>query len=1403
VAGGTNVTITGGGYTTAPDTTVTFDGLLATNIVVVNASTLTCDTPAHAAGTVDVTVANSNGSDTLAGGFTYFNPPNIYNVTPNKGPAIGGQAVVITGVDFASVGTTTVTFGGAAATNVVVVNASAITCDTPALVVGPVDVVVTNDFGSDTLPNGYTYVNEPLVTGIAPAHGPVAGGTSVTISGDYFTSTADTTVAIGGTAALNVVVLNNTTITCTTPAHAAGASDVSVTTSNGTGTLPAGFTFHNPPSIGLVIPDNGPSSGGTAVTISGNDFTTVGTTTVIFDSTSATSIVIVDATTITCETPAHAPGPVSVTVTNDFGSDTLVGGFTYNTPPSISSVAPQHGSTLGGTPITVTGNNFTTTPDTTVTFGGAPAVNVAVVNATTITCETPAHAAGAVNVTVTNSNGSDTLPAGFTYHNAPSLSSVVPSNGTKTGGTSVTITGSDFTTVGPTTVTFGGVAASNIVIVNSITITCTTPPHAVGPVDLTVTNNFGSDTLVGGFTYVEPPPEVLAISPEHGPIAGGTSVTVFGNYFTTTPDTTVSFGTVYAANVLVVDEHTITCDTPAHAAGTVTVKVTNSNGYGSLIGGFTYHNPPVLATIDPDNGPSSGGTPVTLTGSDFTNVGTTTVSFDGTGATDVVVVNATTITCTTPAGAAGPVDVTVTNDFGADTLLAAFTYNNSPVVTGVTPADGHSSGGTSVTIAGDFFTTTPDTTVTFGGVAALNMVVVDVNTITCDTPAHAAGAVDVTVTNTNGFGTLANGYTFHDTPTLTSVTPDNGNQAGGTPVTLTGADFTTVGLTTVTFDGLNAVNIVVVDATTITCETPPHAPGLVDVTVTNDFGTDTLSNGYNYNDAPTVSAVSPQHGSVAGGTAVTITGSNFTSTPDTTVTFGGVAAVNVVVVNSVAITCETPANAAGPADVTVTNSNGSGTLPGGFTYHNNPIVSSLDPNAGPTVGGTPVTITGSEFSSLGTTTVTFDGTAAAGVVVVNNTTITCTTPAHAVGPVDVTVTNDFGSGTLPNAFTYVAMPPEIVSIAPDHGPVGGGTPVTVTGKFFTTSADTTVDFGTTPATAVTVVDSTTLTCVAPAHTAGFVAVTVTNSNGSVSKPNAYTYQNPPNLSSLTPDNGPSQGGTLVLLTGSNFFNVGTTTVLFDGVPAANVTVVNIFNITCVTPAGSPGPVNVTVTNDFGSDTLVNGYTYNSPPKITTINPNVGLMSGGTPITITGQYFTNSVDTTVTIGGNAATNVLVLNSTTLTCNTPPHPIADKVDVGVKNSNGGATKVNGFTYLPPSGGAPQNLTDVDTLDLYPNDIVLHCVTGKPGAMYLLFFSLDPGPLKTPWGQAGVGVPFYYMFASFLNPNGYQTLPITLTDPQVGFFNFYTHCLVDDQPPVWATGGNNPNGTGSIMWGLHSSD
>jgi hypothetical protein len=145
----------------------------------------------------------------------------------------------------------------------------------------------------------------------------------------------------------------------------------------------------------------------------------------------------------------------------------------------------QEISTLGGDAVTITGTGFGSFV-TGVTIGGVAATSVVVVNATTITCVSPAHATGQVNVVVQGPEGDGTLVNGLTYSVRPFVTGVSPQFVFKPGGTSVTITGSGFVT--GASVSFGGIAGTSVVVVNSTTITCNAPDGVVGTITITVAN---------------------------------------------------------------------------------------------------------------------------------------------------------------------------------------------------------------------------------------------------------------------------------------------------------------------------------------------------------------------------------------------------------------------------------------------------------------------------------------------------------------------------------------------------------------------------------------------------------------------------------------------------------------------------------------------------------------------------------------------------------------------------------------------------------------------------------------------------------------------------------------------------------------------------------------------------
>ena len=792
-------------------------------------------------------------------------PPTVSSVSPNSGSTLGGTAVTITGTNFAA--GATATFGGAAATNVVVVNSTTITATTPAGSAGAVTVTVTVNGQNGSLTNGYTYVVVPTVTSVSPNNGPPAGGTAVTITGTNFAAGA--TATFGGTAATNVVVVNSTTITATTPAGSAGAVTVTVTVNGQSGSLTNGFSYVVAPTVSSVSPNSGSTLGGTAVTITGTNFAAGATAT--FGGTAATNVVVVNSTTITATTPAGSAGAVTVTVTNPGSQNgSLTNGYTYVVVPTVTSVSPNNGPTAGGTAVTITGTNFAA--GATATFGGTAATNVVVVNSTTITATTPAGSAGAVTVMVTVNGQNGNLTNGFTYLAPPTVSSVSPNSGSTLGGTAVTITGTNF--AAGATATFGGTAATNVVVVNSTTITATTPAGSAGAVTVAVTVNGQNGSLTNGYTYVVVP-TVTSVSPNNGSTAGGTAVTITGTNFAA--GATATFGGTAATNVVVVNSTTITATTPAHAAGAVTVTVTVNGQNGNLANGFTYNGTVAISFVQ-----VAAATPQTSTA-------TVSVAYPGAetaGDLNVVVVgwNDTTATVQSVKDSGGN-NYTLAIGPTSGTALRQSIYYLSNIV----------GGNNTVTVTFSQAAAFPDVRILeYRGVTTLD--------VTAGANGNSAAANSGAATTTS-----ANELIFGADTVFT------GNAAAGSGFTsriITAQDGDIAEDKVVTTAGSNS-------ATATLTSSGPWVMQMVTFSAASA-------------QVPTVSSVTPNSGSTAGGTAVTITGTNFAA--GATATFGGTAATNVVVVNSTTITATTPAGSAGAVTVTVTVNGQNGSLTNGYTY---------------------------------------------------------------------------------------------------------------------------------------------------------------------------------------------------------------------------------------------------------------------------------------------------------------------------------------------------------------------------------------------------------------------------------------------------------------------------------------
>jgi hypothetical protein len=435
---------------------------------------------------------------------------------------------------------------------------------------------------------------------------------------------------------------------------------------------------------------------------------------------------------------------------------------------------------------------------------------------------------------------------------------------------------------------------------------------------------------------------------------------------------------------------------------------------------------------------------------------------------------------------------------------------SEPSITSVSPTSGTTNGGTLVTLRGTDFRS--GITVTIADLPA-TVTSQTATSLTVRTPAAAEGEADITLTNTDGGTmTMASAFTYVlpetpvSKPTVTGVSPASGPSTGGTDVIVTGTAFQNG--VTVTFGGAEGT-VLAQTSTAITVRTPSSVIGTVHVGVVNpDGGTATRASAFSYvapplpAAMPTVTSFSPAVGPIAGGTYVTINGTNFKA--GVIVRFGGVAAA-VTSLTTTRLTARTAAQAEGVVALTVLNTDGYGVqLPDAFTYRAPaPTISSYTPARGPAAGNSDIPINGSNFRVGATVTV---DNVQASIVSLTATRIVARVPAHAPALVGFSVTNpDAQSATRASAYTYVAGGPVVTQVLPAKGPIVGGNTITVLGTGFLNSS---VSFGGASGVVLArAVDM--LTVRVPARGAGVVDLVVRNSDGlSTTAPRAYTFQDP-------------------------------------------------------------------------------------------------------------------------------------------------------------------------------------------------------------------------------------------------------------------------------------------------------
>jgi IPT/TIG domain len=1145
--------------------------------------------------------------------------PTITAVSPNSGSQAGGTTVIITGANFTGAGA--VSFGSTAAISYTVNSDTQITAVAPAETAGTVDITVAALLGvsAPASSDHFTYLG-PILTGVSPVTGNVAGGTIVTITGTGFTGAI--AVKFGAIDVMAYTVNSDTQITATSPAGV-GVVDVTVTTPDGTSAISSAdqFTYIAPPIVTGIGPNTGPTAGGTSVVITGAGF--LGATAVSFAGSSATNFTVNSATQITATAPAGA-GVVDVTVTIPVGGTSATSSadqFTYIAPPTVTGLSPTSGPVSGGASVIITGTGFTGA--TAVKFGANNAIAFTVNSDTQITSTSPAGG-GVVDVTVTIPVGGTSVTSSadqFTY-SGPVVTGVNPTTGPLSGGTIVTITGTGF--AGASAVKFGANNAMTYTVNSDTQITATSPPGG-GSVNVTVTTPTGGTSLISTadvFNYSSGSTYIVTNTLSSG--TGSLAAAVQSANANTTSASTILFdASVFATpqSIALTSSLTLTnASKPVTIQGPQGVTVTISGN--SLVQDFVINTAGVVATIQNltianGNAGSNNGGGVAISAGNVTidhctisnnvaqNGGGIYVSggLPGTPISTLLLEN-TLVTGNSTAGTGSGSGGGLNANGGAETIIGCLFTQNTCHGTSGGGALYESYGNMTVinsTFKGNIAAAQGDYSDYGGAIASSEAggVYGSLYVIGCVITGNTAqsGSQD----SSTGGGMNVSGY--YNLNLLNDIIW--GNTAANAPDVANGNnDVPTINYTLV--GSTSGMNI------------PPSGIGNIYGVAATPVILGSLMN----NGGPTQTMMpisnSPEIG--AGGSVTTASAA---------VSSAAAATVNVAngyVFSASSITpalsfVNQPANTSagapmGPITVQITrpidfqeyiqvdgevmevvgvtiNSDGTATLNvergvNGTTAAthavNAPIylisdqrgmvvsqsIPYVDMGAVQSAGTTPtaglglaLTMGVSSGNLNGPTTVLTD---ASGLATFNNLSV------PSMGTFQLKLAGGLATS---NSFTVsTGTYPIVTGVSPSLGSPGGT--VTITGTNFTTASA--VNFGSTPATSYTVNSDSSITATIPAGT-GLVDITVANAVGisGISTNDDFSYA--PSVTSVSPNAGNAAGGTVVTITGANF--IGVTGVMFGLTNAASFTVNSPTSITVTSPAGG-NVVDITVIGAGGT-----------------------------------------------------------------------------------------------------------------------------------------------------------------------------------------------------------------------------
>lgn len=808
-----------------------------------------------------------------------------------------------------------------------------------------------------------------------------AGGSTMTrgSNGKVIITTAPTGIEIGGQKLTDIKIINSTTITAVTTPNTVGTKDVTlIDPNNQTVSLPNAFTFVGPPVINSINPSSIDKVGGATVTISGSGFQE--TPTVKFGGIDAITVTFIDQNTITAVAPANSVGYVDLVVINPDDQETVLenGIFYTESPPTVTTVTPNSGPTVGGTDVTITGTNFLKTEPSIVTDGllaywpmntdTSTAVNDVSGNANNATATNTTIGAGYIGSS-RQFNGSSS------YTSAPSTTALTPTNVTlqawikPTNLSNYMVIASKFpwtsaysyqmstTPTGKLRVDISSTGTNYIEVTSNTSLTAGVWQHVAFTWDGSTVKMFINGVVDSNTLNFSGPIFANTSTFDIGRPSGGS--TSNQQYFNGAIDEVMLYSKALSQSEILQNYEYQTKREGFHSYynlnETDVQDITN----------YVPNSP--TATLGADNSVASND-PTRITGSNCKFGGC--LSFDGTDdyvdiASNFNQLNTISVSMWFKTTSSGALLGQSNNKPGTgnpsswvpvlwvkpDGILRTELYTGNQTSTIVTTSPVNDGEWHHMVLTGNVNTQS----------LYVDNVLVGTRSGTIQWSWWVATSLGAAYTNTERGASVSSWSYFNGS--IDDVRIYNRSLTSGEVGDLYNLDLSSAGNDVEVFFGNNpATNVVYIDSNNLTATTPSNNSGLTDVTVINgDNQSGILENAFTYVLPPVLNSITPSNVFKTGGDTITISGANFQDTPS--VLIDGISATSVTFIDSNTISVVVPAHATGVVDVIITNPDSQVvTSTAALTYTElAPIVNSITPNAGPTLGGTEVTISGENF----------------------------------------------------------------------------------------------------------------------------------------------------------------------------------------------------------------------------------------------------------------------------------------------------------------------------------------------------------------------------------------------------------------------------------------------------------